>query len=145
MNIARLRPFDAAQGEVALRRLRGRKVCERVLRRGEVWRGKHMKIVYAQCENAKMRKSNLPGLYVGAIASTKMEKSAVKRNRMRRRCREALRITVKEMSQLPKACPERSRGINCQLLIAPRLSSLTCDFGELLQDARNFLRHIGTH
>lgn len=71
-------------------------------------------------------------LLVGTSASTKLHKSAVKRNRMRRRCREALRLTVKQEKTIP----------SCQLIISPRSSSLQCDFGELLKDAESFLRLI---
>jgi ribonuclease P protein component len=71
-------------------------------------------------------------LYVGTAASAKLEKSAVKRNRMRRRCREALRITVREIAELP----------TLQLLIAPRSSSLDCAFADILQDVRDFLSTV---
>lgn len=147
-------------------RLRGRKVCERVMKRGEVWRGKHMKITYLRADSRFQTSDIRPQipspksqvLYAGTIASTKLEKSAVKRNRMRRRCREALRITTKETSQLPivnssrlpvEARPRRdwrpAPQSDCQLLIVPRLSSLTCDFEELLHDAQNFLSYLLKH
>jgi RNase P protein component len=67
-------------------RLRGRKTCERVMKRGEVWRGKHMKITYlAATPTSEKWKMENGKLFVGTIASTKTEKSAVKRNRMRTR------------------------------------------------------------
>lgn len=110
-----------------LARLRGRKTCERVLRRGQVWKGKHMKVTYMQCENA--------ALFVGTIVSSKLEKSAVKRNRMRRRCREALRVTTQQLAV-------GSWPVATQVLLSPRATSLTCDFEELLQDTKNFLQHI---
>ena len=69
-------------------------------------------------------------LYVGTIASTKLDPSAVKRNRMRRRCREALRITLQKIPSIP---------ITLQLLIAPRSSSLSAPFSELTGDIRTFL------
>jgi ribonuclease P protein component len=98
-----------------------------------------MKIVFATALRHAPRSGaaqhDTPALFVGTLVSTKLEKSAVKRNRMRRRCREAFRITIKEMSQLPMA--------NCQLLLAPRASSLNCDFEELREDTENFLKHLG--
>lgn len=72
------------------------------------------------------------GLFVGALISAKTEKSAVKRNRMRRRCKEALRREVKIKSKLP----------TMQLLLMPRRSSLTCDFAEIEEDVRAFLSHV---
>lgn len=113
-----------------LARLRGRKTAERVLRRGQLWKGRHMSIRY------------LPGAphhpavdpeaqiwYVGTVASTKLDKSAVKRNRMRRRCREALRIILKEAE---KQSP-------LQLLLVPRSSTLSAEFAELKADINSFL------
>lgn len=71
-------------------------------------------------------------LYVGTFASTKLHKSAVKRNRMRRRCREALRRVLQEYNKLPTV----------QLLIAPRSSSLDCDFADIEADVRRFLTSL---
>jgi len=73
-----------------------------------------------------------PGLYVGTAASVKVHKSAVKRNRMRRRCREALRVYVKDMAKLP----------TCQLLITPKIASLTCDYHEIKNDIETFLTSV---
>jgi ribonuclease P protein component len=72
-------------------------------------------------------------IFAGLQASTKLHKSAVKRNRMRRRCREALRITLR-----------RAQGDtqNCQLIITPRSSSLSADFAELQKDTEHFLMHL---
>ena len=125
-----------------LLRLHGRKVVDRVRRRGSKWRGKHMMMIYLPLDAAQKRleegsyqlKAISCQLLVGAIASTALHKSAVKRNRMRRRCREALRISLKAESD--------QRKTDIQLLICPRSTSLACDFGELLHDARNFLRHV---
>jgi ribonuclease P protein component len=72
------------------------------------------------------------GVYVGTSASTKLNKSAVKRNIMRRRCREALRITALKAQKLP----------SYQLLIQPRSSSLSCDFDELRKDAEAFFQTL---
>jgi ribonuclease P protein component len=60
------------------------------------------------------------GLYIGVQASTKLHKSAVKRNRMRRRCREALRIAAMDF-----------QGLDGELILRPRSSSLECAFEEL--------------
>ncbi len=72
------------------------------------------------------------GFYVGTFASSKLHKSAVKRNRMRRRCREALRKTVREREKLPTV----------QLLLSPRSPSLTCDFGDVVADVESFLSSL---
>lgn len=71
-------------------------------------------------------------IYAGTYASVRLDKSAVKRNRMRRRCREALRKEVKERDILP----------TIQLLMTPRSTSLTCDFAEIQKDISAFLAHI---
>ena len=71
-------------------------------------------------------------LYVGTAASIKLHKSAVKRNRMRRRCREALRKIVKEHKNLP----------TLQLLITPKAASLDAEFNDINSDVEAFLSHI---
>ena len=142
MELKRLSPFDAAQGFDGLRRLSGRKIVDRVRRRGQTWKGKHMKIIYMKHEirNSKSEtntKSEMAKLFVGTLASTHLDKSAVKRNRMRRRCREALRIVL-TADRWPLIA-------DVQLLISPRSSSLTCAFSELEVDARTFLTHLTRH
>jgi ribonuclease P protein component len=111
-----------------LSRLRGRKVCDRVMRNGNVWKGKTFVVRWLPGPP----RTSLPGgsgLFVGTFASGKLHKSAVKRNRMRRRCREALRTTVRERQNLPTV----------QLLLSPRSPSLTCDFHDIVQDVHAFL------
>src|SRR3989344_5200373 len=109
--------------------LRGRKIVERVRHKGQRFRGNHMNVTYMM---GSPRSGMSLGIFVGTAASTKLDKSAVKRNRMRRRCREALRLAVKEEKTIP----------TCQLIIVPRSSSLQCDFAELLKDAQTFLGTI---
>lgn len=74
-------------------------------------------------------------LYVGTLASAKLDKSAVNRNRMRRRCREALRTTLlRWQGEVPSA----------QLLLSPRSSSLSVPFGALEADVERFLTFLAT-
>ncbi|OGG91278.1 ribonuclease P protein component [Candidatus Kaiserbacteria bacterium RIFCSPLOWO2_12_FULL_53_8] len=116
--------------------LRGRKTVERVRHKGQCFRGQHMHVTYILGASRRGVARYAPtGLFVGTAASTKLDKSAVKRNRMRRRCREALRLAVKPEKTLPL----------CQLIIVPRSSSLQCDFEELLKDAKAFLSHLQRH
>jgi ribonuclease P protein component len=110
--------------------LHGRKVVDRVRRHGNRWKGRHMSMTYVANRNEE--------LLVGTSASKKLHKSAVKRNKMRRRCREALRVTVKEQ----QVNELTSKQVNVSLLITPRSSSLTCDFIELRDDAEAFLNHL---
>jgi ribonuclease P protein component len=111
-----------------LHSLRGRKTCEKVLRHGRVWKGRTL-VVRLDTRRPRTAREKEMGLFVGTLASGKLHKSAVVRNRMRRRCREALRIVVKDMKTLPDA----------QLILAPRLVSLTCPFEEIVVDVRTFL------
>jgi|GEM_PF-3814173 ribonuclease P protein component len=74
-------------------------------------------------------------LFVGTSASTKLDKSAVRRNKMRRRCREALRNTTKKHSSA-------SFESSLQLILTPKYSSLTCDFEELLKDSEALISHL---
>ncbi|MDD5055327.1 MAG: ribonuclease P protein component [Candidatus Peribacteraceae bacterium] len=139
-----------------LLRLSGRKVCERVKTKGYLWKGKHF---FVRFLSGAPR--NLPiapacaGIYVGTLTSTKLHKSAVKRNRMRRRCREALRLALKSLpreaiSDQRSAISERLHAVRCplsairsfQLLLLPRSSSLSADFGELLKDAEHLLASL---
>lgn len=116
-----------------LSRLSGRKVNDSLRRKGNVWKGKTMTIrwLLSAPRNPNINPES-PGLYVGTAASVKVHKSAVKRNRMRRRCREALRVYVKDMAKLP----------TCQLLITPKIASLTCDYHEIKNDIETFLTRI---
>lgn len=111
-----------------LLRLRGRKICDRLIRQGSVWKGRHMIVRWlaGHPRHPAVRRDS-EAIYVGTLASTKLDKSAVKRNRMRRRCREALRIVLPGM-----------KTPTTQLLIAPRSTSLSAPFPELQQDIRDF-------
>lgn len=111
-----------------LLRLRGRKTCDRVLKIGRVHKGKHM-IVRWLPGAPRNEKLSLQGVFIGMLASTKLDKSAVRRNRMRRRCREAFRLSLKEM-------PGLSGSI--QLLVSPRSSSLSAPFEDIQEDVSKF-------
>jgi len=116
-----------------LMRLHGRKTSDYLLRRGNVWKGKTM--VVRWLSGPPRHPSADPAkraVYVGTFASTKLHKSAVARNRMRRRCREALRVIVKESEILPTV----------QLLIAPRSASLDASFQDIEGDVRTFLSSL---
>jgi ribonuclease P protein component len=84
--------------------LRGRKVCDALLRKGNTWKGKMMVIRWLPSPPRHPAVNpEAMALYVGTFASAKLSKSAVERNRMRRRCREALRVLSKERGDLPAA------------------------------------------
>ena len=117
-----------------LRRLSGRKICERVKARGLLWKGKHLQARYTPGLPRGLREDSPLGLYVGTLTSAKLDKSAVRRNRMRRRCREALRVAMKDRAEFPAI----------QLLMMPRSSSLQCDFGEIVADIASLLSHLNT-
>jgi ribonuclease P protein component len=110
--------------------LSGRKICDYVSRKGTVWKGKTMIIRWLP---GAPRSPNVnpahTALYIGTFASTKLHKSAVKRNRMRRRCREALRTAVQKRDDLPTA----------QLLLCPRIASLESSFAVIEEDVQMFL------
>lgn len=116
-----------------LERLSGRKTNEFLLRKGQVWKGKTMTIYWMQgMPRLPRRNANIvraEGLYVGTFASTRLHKSAVMRNRMRRRIREALRLELKESQGIPSA----------QLLLTPRSASLDAPFEDIQRDVRTFL------
>lgn len=118
-----------------LSRLSGRKVCERVKTKGILWRGKHMQVRILHGLPRNLPDNTPPCLLVGVLTSTRLHKSAVKRNRMRRRCREALRTTLKSLTPAPN--PK-----SFQLLILPRSSSLSQPFGEILADAKLLLSFL---
>lgn len=116
-----------------LERLRGRKICEKLQRQGKLWKGQNFSVRFAYGHPRHPAADiSKPAVYVGTLASTKLDKRAVVRNRMRRRCREALRITLKELDGLPAV----------QLLILPRTASLTVPFTELEKDIRSFLTQL---
>lgn len=116
-----------------IQRLSGRKTCDRVLRKGKAWKGQTMTVRWLPGHPKRPDVDPLkPGIFAGTYASAKLEKSAVKRNRMRRRCREALRLFLKEQEKLP----------TLQLLIAPRSSSLSCTFAEIQADVNAFFSSL---
>lgn len=118
---------------VKMMSLRGRKVCDRVLRKGKVWKGQTMLIRWLPGKPLHPAVSaREDAVYVGTLASRKLSKKAVERNRMRRRCREALRITLKN-------CPAPCPSLSIQLLLCPRSPSLHAPFTLLLEDIERFL------
>lgn len=116
-----------------LQHLHGRKTAGLVLRRGRTWKGRAMVIRWIPGSPRVARKAkggpSPSGFFVGTFASTKLSKKAVERNRMRRRCREALRRIVHEREDLPAV----------QLLLCPRSASLRSPFPVLQEDVRAFL------
>lgn len=121
-----------------LLRLQGRKVSDYLLRKGSVWKGKTMMIrwLYGPPASTLRTKGGKPPtpdahpvLYVGSFASAKLDKSAVRRNRMRRRVREALRVSVQHAQEIPTT----------QLLISPRSASLTAPYADILSEVSAFL------
>ncbi len=116
-----------------LLRLSGRKVCDKVIDKGFVWKGKTMIVRWLPGAPPRMPKDR-PALYLGTLASTRLHKSAVKRNRMRRRCKEAFRLAVKNADAKNPAQKQPY-----QLLVSPRSSSLTCAFGDIETDVSRFL------
>ena len=117
-----------------LRRLSGRKICERVKSKGFLWKGKHLQARYTPGLPRGLREDSPLGVYVGTLTSAKLDKSAVRRNRMRRRCREALRVAMQKFDSFPAI----------QLLMMPRSSSLQCEFGEIVADINALLSHLKT-
>lgn len=122
---------------VILQHLRGRKTNDRVLRQGTLWRGKTFQVRWMTGVPRSVwltEKENAPqGIYLGTFAPVSLEKRAVLRNRMRRRCREAVRILYKEETTFP----------TFQLLLSPRSSSLSSTFVDIEKDVRtlfSFLR-----
>lgn len=116
-----------------LSRLGGRKNCDRIRAKGFLWKGKHFVVRYLPGSPRGEEYVGPPRLCIGLLASSKLDPSAVKRNRMRRRCREAFRTVLLPLSPISRSF---------QLLVSPRSSSLTCDFGALQEDARRFLSSL---
>ncbi|MBM3227323.1 ribonuclease P protein component [Candidatus Peribacteria bacterium] len=115
---------------MSLLRLKGRKACDRLQKLGNSWKGKHMVVRWML---GPPRGVKAAGVYFGMRASTKLDKSAVRRNRMRRRCKEAFRLAIAELPPI---------NVSAQLFLSPRASSLTVDFSELQSDARRFLSFL---
>ncbi|MAE68719.1 MAG: ribonuclease P protein component [Candidatus Peribacteraceae bacterium] len=116
-----------------LSRLSGRKVNDYLRRKGNAWKGNTFTVKWLRGApknpNIDPTKS---AIYIGTAASVKLHKSAVKRNRMRRRCREAFRRTIKSHKKPP----------TIQLLVSPRSASLDCDFDDVLRDVDSFLSQL---
>ena len=116
-----------------IERLQGRKINDAVMRKGAVWKGKTMLIRWVPGHPRRPgTDTSKSALYVGTVAYAKLDKSAVRRNRMRRRCREALRIIAKERQELPTV----------QLLLCPRSASLDSPFELIEHDIRAFLHSL---
>lgn len=116
-----------------LHHLKGRKTSDYLLRKGRVWKGKTMTAYWLPgtppVPKGQKKAAMRPGLYVGTFASAKLHKSAVVRNRMRRRVREALRRLVQKQAESPSA----------QLLLSPRSASLKAPFADIEHDVGTFL------
>lgn len=116
-----------------LHHLKGRKTSDYLLRKGKVWKGKTMTAYWLPgtppVPKGKKGSAMRPGLYVGTFASVKLHKSAVVRNRMRRRIREALRTFLQKQTEAPSA----------QLLLTPRSASLKAPFRDIETDVSVFL------
>jgi len=124
---------QAHDERVKMTSLRGRKICDRVLRKGNVWKGQTMLMRWLPGTPAHpAANAGEDAVYVGTLASRALSKKAVERNRMRRRCREALRVVLKNG---PAPCPSRS----VQLLLCPRSPSLHAPFTLLREDVERFL------
>ena len=126
-----------------LYRLSGRKVCERVKNKGFLWKGKHLQARMLRGLPRSLPETAPAGLYIGVLTSAKLHKSAVRRNRMRRRCREAMRIILKDLPHLKKSSETAqplSRSV--QLLLMPRSSSLSAPFDEILADAGHLIASL---
>ncbi len=109
-------------------RISGRKRVERVLRHGKNWRGKHLSLKFQMGPPDHPNiDPNVEAIYIGVMTPAKLDKSAVRRNRMRRRCREAFRRHIKE-GTFP----------TLQLIIRPSSSSLNCRFADLTADVSTF-------
>jgi ribonuclease P protein component len=121
-----------------LRSLSGRKVCERVKTKGLLWKGTHVQARILVGTPRTITANVSPGLYVGTLTSAKLDKSAVKRNRMRRRCKEALRVGVQEV------VAKTPLKTSFQLILLPRSSSLSAPFGELLADLHRLILFLPT-
>jgi RNase P protein component len=94
-----------------------------------VWKGKTMMVRWLPGVPRKAGLVEQHGFYFGTYASTKLHKSAVKRNYMRRRVREAFRTFVKNDHNLPTA----------QLLVTPKIASLDAPFELIQSDVQTFL------
>lgn len=119
-----------------LLRLQGRKTCDIVQRKGQSWKGQTFSVRYLMGHpRHPSARPAVAGLYMGTLASAKLDKSAVNRNRMRRRCREALRTALLARTDaLPSA----------QLLLSPRSSSLSAPFAVIEADVARFLTFLAT-
>ncbi len=110
-------------------RLSGRKVCERVKTKGLLWKGKHVHARYVRGMPKTLKVDHPAGFFVGLVTSAKLDALSVNRNRMRRRVREAFRLTLKDrVLHASKPFP------SYQLLLLPRTSSLRADFSEIRSD-----------
>jgi ribonuclease P protein component len=113
--------------------LSGRKTADLLMRKGISWKGKHF-IVRWMAGSPRNRRAQapVPAVYFGTFASTKLSKKAVERNKMRRRCREAFRLCLKDRPEFGPV----------QLLVSPRIASLESPFPEMLAEAQAFLSSL---
>lgn len=119
-----------------LERLRGRKINEHVLRKGRLWKGKTMMIRWLPgSPHHPHVDPSQNALYIGTVTSLRLDKSSVKRNRMRRRCREAFRLTLKDWKDVGPSAP-------IQLLVIPNSSSLGAPFADIQADVSRFLTQM---
>lgn len=115
-----------------LSRIPGRKRTARVMTKGKQWKGKHMAVHFLSgAPKHPLIDPKDDAVYLGIMTSAKLAKSAVKRNRMRRRVRESFRTYLQEHD-----------APTIQLLVRPRSSSLMCDYSEIRADVRAFFSSL---
>lgn len=117
-----------------LHRLQGRKVNAVLQRKGRTWKGQTMTVRWLPgTPPSTGRLSKLrEGVYLGTYASASVDASAVRRNRMRRRCREAMRLAIEKLPERP----------SLQLLVSPRGGSLDAPFDAIQRDVDAFFSHL---
>jgi ribonuclease P protein component len=116
-----------------IQRLSGRKQVLWLRRKGRVFKTKTMVLTYV-VSAPLLKEPTEPTWYIGTAASVKLNKLAVKRNRMRRRCREAVRTSLIDRHNLP----------TLQLLIAPRSASLDAPYAQIKEDVEQFIQFTKT-
>lgn len=115
-------------------RLHGRNANNRVLRKGAVWRGQTciIRYLFGHPFNVVTSPTTPAVVYMGSYAPLALHKHAVKRNRMRRRCREALHAQMVQQQKIPTV----------QLLLCPKISSLESDYRLIQTDMSRFYEFI---
>jgi ribonuclease P protein component len=110
-------------------RLNKSRWIKRILQKGQTWQGKLLRVKFISYHQAGLRQTvNLPS-FLSVVISSKTVSLATRRNRIKRRVREAFKPLLKEISGFG-------------IVVFPRPEVAECNFKDIKEEARQCLKEL---